>query len=192
MTVQVSTPENFFHPNIEIIYLFFWTLLVLDVYQYSICLCSISLGTTGTWCISSSEKCKILRTSNLKLERDSLMCHVYSSIEFCDDIDNSRTEWKNNPVNLYRKTRRTRLIAVHSSGFTSWKTCSNEFSYVILKVQIVVLGEVGSLFLICWDFLKLKDICHAEKSMQELFQGYILQIPLFSRPEIHTPIWHGK
>lgn len=58
--------------------------------------------------------------------------------------------------------------------------------HVILKVQIVVLGEVGGAFFVsAGTFLKWKDICDAEKSMQELFQGYIPQISLFSRPKIH-------
>jgi len=73
MTVQVSFPETFFHPNAEIIYLFCWTLLVLDLHQSSVCLCSVLLGTTRKWFISSREKYKILRTSNPKLERESFV-----------------------------------------------------------------------------------------------------------------------
>lgn len=157
---------------------------MLDLNQSSICLCRISLGTTGTWWMSSCKKYKTSRTSNLELERDSLICHMHHSAEFWY-IDRSGTEWKNNPVNLYRKTERTRLASWFRLCLWSERIRGNlQWWIFICYSQSVVLGEVGSCLLICWDFLELKDICSAEKSMQELFQGHIPQIPSFSRPEI--------
>lgn len=63
---------------------------------------------------------------------------------------------KNNPVNLSRKTERTRLTSVHGSGFASGvkeseETCSDEFLYIILKVWC--WEKWGAAFLSAGTFL---------------------------------------